>query len=305
MNYLPLPNAIGTKAFTFASASSIGALIAGALAGWPPYVPNIASSKIIIAFLVVFDSPLLQLVAIIHCIICLMLCRSINNELSWKQWRDYILAIFIFFVLLGAYYFLNDYVFKAAFDRPRPDTQNQIKVGIITHLWNPTTNGGAPSGYAFRGAMIFLVSILSGLGVKNVGRGFWRRVFSDIRAIWPIQAALLILTCTARVRAGYHFWFDILLGLSLGTFAFWGLIVLASAFIYKCRLEDMEYFSTLIVAVIIGFIIIGFFYSRNAVAWAPTVISIMTLTLVVQIIGIIRKRRQNLKYEQSESENME
>lgn len=282
MMFFPLPTRIGPNATTFVSVSCLVALALGSLAGIPIMMNTGSESEIIKSLAIVFDPLLFQCFALIHCTICLSLWCWEENKKSQGRIMAVIISIFTFGVLFLLYYLVNDLLFKSAFNRPRPDIGLRNNVGIISHLSNFATKGGAPSGFASRAALLLEIAVLSSTGISKEFSGIWK-IFSKPSIVFVIQFVLLILVCVFRVLTGFHFWFDIMLGLSLGTFLLWTIILLATAIIDRQSLHHAGSTGTIVVSIILGFIIIGFFYSREASLWSIYILFLMVIITFIQL----------------------
>ncbi len=284
--YFPLPTQIGKRAYAFAAMTSLASLAIGAFAGLPGLMTTGSPAwPFLYSLFFWFDPNLLQFIALCHCAICLAVWSGDNKVESQHRWEAIASTIFVLVFVFLLFYLVNDLLFKAAFDRPRPAPDLQRNWGIISNVFSPTTAGGAPSGYASRGSMLLIIATLASLGLKENRSGL-RRIFAVPKVVFTFQLILLVLTCTFRVLTGLHFWFDVFIGISLGTFLTWAMLLFASAFLERAGLiHDIDSVAILVASIIIGFVIIGFFYSRDASAWAAAAITIIIVSLFIQLRG--------------------
>jgi hypothetical protein len=300
MRFFPLPHCVGDKAFTLAAASGTFAILLGGVAGLPMFmVSGTPRSPFVVEALRFIDPFALQGIAVVHCCACLVAWavsdtkgRSFSS--SKELWRTLWTAskpVLTLGVLIFFYYVINDLLFKTSFDRPRPGPEIQLHVGLISkHIRN--TLEGAPSGFAGRGVFIMLASLLAAIGLdgqpesgnpRRIAIRVLRKALFDVRVVGVIQGFLLLSTCAARVLGGFHFWFDILLGISLSVFVFWGLTLLLSAYTGGFQSSSYESLDSILVSMVVCFSLFGFFYSRDASKWAPSVLVMIFLSLLIQI----------------------
>jgi hypothetical protein len=283
MNYFPLPTRIGHKALTFVSVSCLCALAFGSMAGLPGLMSTGSPDSHLVAFLgYLFDPLLLQMLAFFHCAIILSVWSLETNQQFHRPLKAVVVPILILALLFLLYYGVNDLLFKGAFNRPRPDIQTRNNIGIVSHLIGFTTKGGAPSGFAARGVLLLLVAALASIGIKHDYSGIMKG-FVKPAIVISVQFILLTLVCLFRVLTGFHFWFDIFLGLSMGTFLLWTTILLVTAVIDRQSLHHAESVGTIVVSIILGFIIVGFFYSRDASSWSFFVLIVMSIVTFIQL----------------------
>lgn len=290
MRFFPLPHCVGDRAFTLAAATGTFAIFLGGLAGLPMFmVSGRPRPPFVVEALRFIDPFALQGIASLYCCSCLV-AWAVSGRKGWsvsstkERWQTLWAAtkpVFTLGVLIFFYYVINDLLFKTSFDRPRPALEIQLQVGFISkHIRN--TLEGAPSGFAGRGAFLMLTSLLAAIGLKGQPRVLRKALF-DVRVVGVIQGFLLLLTCAARVLAGFHFWFDILLGISLSVFVFWGLTLLLSAYTGGFQSSSYESLDSILVSMVVCFSLFGFFYSRDASKWAPSVLVMIFLSLLIQI----------------------
>jgi hypothetical protein len=261
---LPVPQAIGEPAYVVASATGFVALLLGLFAGAPMFQSFGPGAFFIHLHSPFLDPFILQGLAAAHCIACLEIWRrSTGNAGRPLHWSVPLLGLA---ALIIAYYGLNDLVFKASFDRPRPPAMEQVAVGWINSRWG-ASEGGAPSGFASRGVFFLLTCIGASLATERGRSPFLFR-------FWPsaaIQSALLLSVSFIRVLTGFHYWFDVLLGLALAVPMYWLLVLLVGRFSGFSASGD-SLLLPVTFGLIIAFAIVGFAYSGDAASWTWTVL---------------------------------
>jgi hypothetical protein len=289
MNYFPIIDDNNPKTLSFATITSIVALCFGAFAGLFVFgPPNELNSTFLRIFFTIVDPYALQLLAIGHCCVCLTFYSNSKQPYFRSKFiLNSMISIAILALLFICFYLINDLVFKKSFNRPRPDFIFGNNVGFLSRLSNNVGKEGAPSGFASRGVFLLLTATLAGFQVKSK-KGFLS-IFTNPAIILIIQFVFLFLCSWARVGVGFHYWFDILVGISLGTFIFWFFNIIYKWSLLSYPLEDFTPYSAILVCIILGFVIIGFFYSRDATMWAPAVLSIILVTVIIDIYKIFRK----------------
>lgn len=298
----PLPRRDDPKFHLIASSSVVAALVIASIAGLQPFLSTyVPTDRIARSILHICDPLFLQSLAFLHCWLCIFLWRhSVGSRLS-TIFFDLLVTFVAVFGLLVFYYLVNDFIYKPSFDRPRPDESLRLQIGILSSHFSPTSIDGAPSGFASRGTFLLLAACLSCLGKAKPLRHL-NGIFSSLPQVFAIQFILLTLTCVSRVMSGYHFWFDVLLGIALSVFSFWTIVLIAMQFRDKRTFEETDIPNTLIVAIIIGFVIVGFFYSRNADNWAPVVLSTVFVYSLNQIWALSHRYLADRKSASRESE---
>jgi membrane-associated phospholipid phosphatase len=200
-------------------------------------------------------------------------------------------AIVALSVLVVAFYLLNDFVYKIAFNRLRPSHDLRLPLGFLSRSLK-VSEGGAPSGFASRAAILFLAGVLPTFDLRQyTNRSL--AVLTSSKGAALIQGVLLVLTCASRVYSGYHFVFDILMGLSLATLTFW-LVTLPFAFHGRTsRQLALHYAPAILISSFLFFSILGLFYSRDATGWVP-VLFIATIPAIVPeaIARVVHDRTQ-------------
>lgn len=298
----PLPRRDDPKFHLFASSTVVAALVIASIAGLQPFhLTYVPTDPIARSILHVFDPLFLQSLAFVHCWLCIFFWRhSVGSRLSTLI-VDLLLTFVAVFGLLIFYYLVNDFIYKPSFNRPRPDESLRLKIGILSSHFSPTSIDGAPSGFASRGTFLLLAACLSCLGKATPLRHLYG-IFSSLPLVIAIQSILLSLTCVSRVMSGYHFWFDVLLGIALSVFSFWTIVLMVMQFRDKRTFEESDISNTLIVAIIIGFVIVGFFYSRNADNWAPVVLCTVLVYSLTQIWALSHRYLADRRSASRESE---
>ena len=238
MSFFPVIDSNNPRTLSFATNTTLFALFIGAIAGLfmigPPKDINPAYLKYLFT---IFDPYALQILALGHCCVCLAFFIYSSKELNKSRFiLNTIISIFILILLFLCFYFINDHVFKKAFDRPRPFAFFENNVGFLAKHFEHTSKEGAPSGFATRGVFILLTSTLAGYYIDQK-KGILR-VFTSPKVILIFQFVLLTLCCWARVGVGFHYWFDIFVGISLGTFIFWLFNIFYKWLILSLTLED-------------------------------------------------------------------
>jgi membrane-associated phospholipid phosphatase len=126
-----------------------------------------------------------------------------------------VVALFIFerragwLMLIGSLSSLFDNIIKLVISRQRPPAD-------IVHILSPTTGFSYPSGHAvFFTWMSFMIAVSIAPKIRHRFRPI----------LWVIAAAVIVLTCLARVWAGDHWPSDVvggvLLGLGWSAFVLW------------------------------------------------------------------------------------
>jgi len=271
------------------------------MAGLPIFMTSgIPQTRVTLFALKVLDPYFFQAVALLHCCVCLWVWER-NQEAGSSAAQSNIIRAFkpigILVFLFLVYYVTNDLVFKRSLGRARPSDEFRVTVGFISNYFK-SVREGAPSGFAGRGVILVLVSSLAALGVNKPLSG-WRKLFSDWRIVITTQSAFLLIACTARVFSGDHFWFDIMLGLSLAVFVFWGVLFLVSSVSVEFPQEAFEFTGVLLVGIVVWFGIIGFFYAREADAWAPSVVVMTSMALAAEVMATRRRRARSTSADSS------
>jgi hypothetical protein len=273
---LPFPQVVGRPALVLAAWTGTAALMTGLFAGSGIFLRSIANRPAwLVSLLVVLDPYLLQTVAFIHCLIALELWRRSKRQSEASRFGAMLPTVALCALLL-AYYLLNDLVFKAAFDRPRPAAELRLSVGMITRYF-ASSNAGAPSGFASRAVFFLLTTALATLGTTTNPTS--RSIFSAYRPACTFQFVLLVLVCVVRVVTGYHFWFDVLLGVSLGVYVYWILVFFIGAIPRTLSQGSADAgVVAVIMSLAIGLLLIGFSYCRDATGWLVTALGTLVLT---------------------------
>ena len=280
MNYIPLPTHIGERANRFISKSCIVALAIGSLAGLSYFRTTIhLENNNYDLFFIYCDPFITQFIAFVHCSICLAYWNFEKNK-NIVYWKHFLNSVAVLSVLFLIYYIVNDVVFKYAFDRPRPSILYLKNIGIISRMIDIKT-GGAPSGFAARGIMFLVISYLVTLDFSKHYSGI-KSIFTKSSVVINIQLTLLIITCTVRVITGFHYIFDMCLGISMGIFLIWTIILLINSILDKKSLHSVENLGTIVFSIIFGFFLIGFYYSRDASVWVYIILVIVLLSAFIQ-----------------------
>lgn len=279
---LPFPQSIGEQAYSLAGVSVVFGMLFGLFAGvesllttgWP-------QGPLISASLVILDPYLLQGIAAGHCVLCLLAWQ--NSLPSRPTISRRAVAFLLFGILLAIFYVANDLVFKVTFDRPRPPIDGRLDVGFIAKHISSSSNG-APSGFASRGMYLLLTSSLATIGLRknasvSSASTAFHRWYTQPRYAITLQLFLALGASVARVLTGYHYWFDVVLGWSLGIFLFWlGVLLLGAS---NRRPEDDNELIAITFSALIALSVIGFAYCRSAEEWAPTVLVTLIAAAVI------------------------
>jgi|WetSurMetagenome_2_1015567.scaffolds.fasta_scaffold09787_6 hypothetical protein len=290
MRYFPIIDESKQTTVTFATITTIIALILGVVAGLflngPPKELNPAFLRY---YFTIFDPYALQIIATVHCCICLIFFINPSQPSSSRASLilNSLASLSLMALIFVCFYVINDVVFKPSFNRPRPDLVLGNNVGFVSRYFEASSSDGAPSGFASRSVLLFLTATLASFYIKPK-KGILN-IFTSTMSIGIIQFIFIVLCCWGRVGVGFHYWFDVFIGISFGTFIFWFFNIVYKWLLVPSSLEDFIPYSTILVCIIIGFVIIGFFYSRDATSWAPSIIAIVLLTLSIDLYKIIRK----------------
>lgn len=279
MENAPIPLADTDRTFFFASMTCTAGFALGVCAGIPSLrisnpVPALSQSNAVVA-----SSYLLQAVAFIYCGAILVFWRARTTP---GQPGNAFAPVLWLAGLLLVYYVLNDLVFKPSFGRPRPFVAERSIFRSLSSV------GGAPSGFAARGALLTLIASLSAMRIRT-DSGKKVPWYARLPVVLVVQCALNGLAAYARVLTQFHYWFDVLLGWALGVHLFWMLMLVATHALSGIPFALREETGSLLVAVIVAFSLLGFFYSGDAGHWAPVVLVCLLVAGLVNF-GFLRGR---------------
>lgn len=282
--------ALGDKAFVFASITGFFGLAIGLLAGVSVFENiGIVENQAGKSFLRYMDPLLIQGFAFLHCVLCLSRSNPSQMKGDLKaRWFYSTLTVAMVFVL---FYVVNDLVFKMSLERPRPPLEYRNSLGIFMSKFEGG-EAGAPSGFSSRGTMLVLLSTLASMAIpKTIGR-FRNWVFSPL-VVFITQSCLLFFASAHRVWTGFHYWFDVFLGIALTIPVFWIVLLLFSWKAIPTLPQGMnpqlsDSWKTLIITLIVSLSLLGFFYSGDAETWVGFV-------LVLWAVGILLTWRMNIR----------
>lgn len=279
---LPTPQSTGESASVLIATSGIAALLGGLYAGEPLFReamtwPALGTSP----WLEFLDPYIWHALAAGHVVFVLALWHRLSAGHSRLRAVDVIAPLSALVILLVGYYVLNDLVYKVTLDRPRPPESIRIVFGPIGRFVSPVT-GGAPSGFASRSMFFTLLTALAALDVKRLHPvGAKLPLFAGFRSALLLQLVLTAIVCTVRVLSGYHYWFDMVVGLVLGVYTFWlTMLAVGSGAARQLGEPAQRSLAPLTVSLFVCLALLGFSYCRSAEEWVPVVLVALAATAV-------------------------
>ncbi len=224
---------------------------------------------------------------------------SIRNAIPYKA-RLHIKLLCILSAIVVVGYIVGDKLLKPAFNYTRTPSPEQLGEPWFTCYFTGSIRTGSdscPSGFIVRQVYIYLSALLfinqnnGTLLTQSAANNFLRvaRSYNSPDSIIKpstfvnkvfllLQTLSILYVCFVRIYRGAHTFFDIGVALGTATYSYWILVCLVQwvARVDRKYIPDMHYIS-------LFFIPLCFFYSKDAIKWTYTALTIIIILSVMYI----------------------